>query len=184
MEVNMSVAGIASTGISQLFNVQRNFQQVQSEFKQLGQDLQAGNLTQAQTDFVTLSQSFASAPQTSTSSVSQALNSLGQALQSGNLAAAQQAFANLPPNMVGPSAVSHHSHAHGAFSSGQQNNSFSQALSQLGQALQSGNLSAAQQAFSAMQQTWQQFGQNSGLTSSSTGSTPSQPVGGSLSVTA
>jgi len=179
MEVNMSVAGIAGTAISQLFNVQRNFQQVQSEFKQLGQDLQAGNLTQAQTDFVTLSQSFASALQTSTSSVSQTLNTLGQALQSGNLAAAQQAFANLPPNMVGPSAVGHHHHhhAHGASSSGQQSNSLSQALSQLGQALQSGSLSAAQQAFSAMQQTWQQFGSNSGLT-------PAQPVSGSLSVTA
>jgi len=186
MEVNMSVAGIASTGISQLFNVQRNFQQVQSEFKQLGQDLHAGNLTQAQTDFVTLSQSLASAPQTSSSSVSQTLNTLGQALQSGNLAAAQQAFANLPPNMVGPSAVGHHHHhhAHGTSGSGQQNNAFSQALSQLGQALQSGNLSAAQQAFSAMQQTWQQFGQNSGLASSSTGSTPAQPVSGSLSVSA
>jgi hypothetical protein len=56
----MSVAGIASAGLSQLANIQRNYQQVRSEFKQLGQDLQAGNLTQAQTDFVTLSQSAAS----------------------------------------------------------------------------------------------------------------------------
>jgi len=180
----MSVAGIAGTAISQLFNVQRNFQQVQSEFKQLGQDLHAGNLTQAQTDFVTLSQSLASAPQTSTSSVSQTLATLGQALQMGNLNAAQQAFANLPPNMVGPSAVSHHSHAHRASRLEQQSNSLSQAVTQLGQALKSGNLSAAQQAFSAMQQTWQQFGPNRGLASSRTGSTPPEPVSGSLSVSA
>jgi hypothetical protein len=33
-------------------------------------------------------------------------------------------------------------------------------LNQLGQALQSANLSAAQQAFAAMQQTWQQVAPN------------------------
>ena len=90
----MSVAGIASAGLSQLASLQRNYQQVRGEFKQLGQDLQAGNLTQAQTDFVTLSQSAAS-QLSGNSPVAKALNSLGQALQSGNLSAAQQAFAFL-----------------------------------------------------------------------------------------
>ena len=33
----MSVAGIASTAFAQLANVQRNYQKVQGEFKQLGQ---------------------------------------------------------------------------------------------------------------------------------------------------
>jgi hypothetical protein len=41
------------------------FQQIQSEFQQLGKDLQAGNLTQAQQDYATLSQNFSNA-QTST----------------------------------------------------------------------------------------------------------------------
>jgi hypothetical protein len=58
----MSVAGISSINSTQLANFQSNFQRVQSEFKQLGQDLQSGNLTQAQADFVTLSQSLASPP--------------------------------------------------------------------------------------------------------------------------
>ena len=87
----MSVAGIATTGMSQLANVQRNYQQVRKEFSQLGQDLQAGNLTQAQTDFVTLSQSMAT-QLSSNSPIAKVINSLGQALQSGNLSAAQQAF--------------------------------------------------------------------------------------------
>ena len=103
----MSVLGIASTALSQLGNIQSKFQQVQGEFKTLGQDLKAGNLAQAQTDFVTLSQSVTS-QLTSSSPVAKAVNAVGQALQSGDLTAAQQAFASIPPTMVGPSAVHHH----------------------------------------------------------------------------
>jgi hypothetical protein len=150
----MSVAGIASAGLSQLASLQRNYAQVRSEFKQLGQDLQGGNLTQAQTDFVTLSQSAAASQFSGNGAVAKTLNSLGQALQSGNLSAAQQAFASLPSHIVGPSAVSHSAHVGSASA---QQCSFSQALTQMGQALQSGNLTVAQQAFSAMQQSWQQM---------------------------
>jgi hypothetical protein len=144
----MSVAGIASSAFSQLANVQRNAHQVRGEFKQLSQDLQAGNLTKAQTDFVTLSQS-AATQFASNSPTAQALNLVGQALQSGDISSAQQALASVPIGKVGPSAVSHHSHVPpiaGALSS-----------TQLGGALQSGNLSAAQQAFKAVQQSWQQM---------------------------
>jgi hypothetical protein len=146
----MSVAGIASSAFSQLANVQRNAHQVRGEFKQLSQDLQAGNLTKAQTDFVTLSQS-AATQFASNSPTAQALNLVGQALQSGDISSAQQALASVPIGKVGPSAVSHHSHVPpiaGALSS---------TLTQLGGALQSGNLSAAQQAFKAVQQSWQQM---------------------------
>ena len=146
----MSVLGIASTALSQLGNIQSKFQQVQGEFKTLGQDLKAGNLVQAQTDFVTLSQSVTS-QLTSNNPVAKAVNAVGQALQSGDLSAAQQAFASIPPTWVGPTAVHHH---HTPPS--QTSTAFAQELSALGQALQSGNLSAAQQAFSAMQQGWQQ----------------------------
>jgi predicted lipoprotein len=173
MEANMSVAGIASAGLSQLASIHRNYQQVQGEFKQLGQDLQAGNLTGAQTDFVTLSQSVAT-QLAGNSPAAKALNSVGQALQSGNLSAAQQAFASLPSHMVGPCAVPHHAHA-GSASSPQ--NSFSQSLSQIGQALQSGNLTAAQQAFSAMQQGWQQMESDGGASTSGGTALPSVTSG-------
>jgi soluble cytochrome b562 len=149
----MSIAGIASSSLSQLANIQRNYQQVRGEFKQMGQDLQTGNLAQAQTDFVTLSQSAAS-QFGSNSPVTKTLNTIGQALQSGNLATARQAFSSLPVGMVGACAEPHHSKV------GSTQNPFGQALNQLGQALQSGNLSAAQQAFAAMQQTWQQVAPN------------------------
>jgi predicted lipoprotein len=152
MEANMSVAGIAAAGLSQLASIQRNYRQVRGEFKQLGQDLHAGNLTQAQTDFVTLSQSVAT-QLAGNSPVAKALNSLGQALQSGDLSAAQQTFAAIPGNTAGPSMLFRSAQA----GSTSVQSTFSQALGQLGQALHSGNLTAAQQAFSAMQQSWQQM---------------------------
>jgi predicted lipoprotein len=146
----MSVLGIASTALSHLGNIQSRFQHVQGEFKTLGQDLTAGNLAKAQTDFVTLSQSVSS-QLTSNTTVTKAVNAVGQALQSGDLTAAQQAFASIPPTMVGPSAVHHH-HTPPSQTSA----TFAQELSTLGQALQAGNLSAAQQAFSGVQQGWRQ----------------------------
>ena len=109
----MSVVGIASTALTQLGNIQSRFQQVQGEFKTLGQDLQAGNLTRAQTDFVTLSQSVTS-QLTSNSPVASAVNAVGQAMQSGDLTAAQQAFA-------------HRAHMNGLASLGQWNPQLEQA---------------------------------------------------------
>jgi hypothetical protein len=167
----MSVAGITSSALSQLANVQRNAHQVRGEFKQLSQDLTAGNLTKAQSDFVTLSQS-AAAQFSSSSPTAQALNLVGQALQSGDISSAQQAMASVPIGKVGPSAVSHHSHMPPV------PEAFSSTLTQLGGALQSGNLSAAQQAFKAVQQTWQDLSSQT-ASSISTGALTS-----SLSVTA
>src|ERR1700750_358939 len=101
----MSIAGIASN--SNLFQnsvvqqTQNRFQQIQSQFQKLGQDLQSGNLTQAQSDFATLTQELPNggqfAPQrasgtssttspasANSSAILQAFQSLGKDLQSGN----------------------------------------------------------------------------------------------------
>ena len=55
----MSLSGLSLIGsIYQALQSSRSQgQNIRSEFQQLGQDLQAGNLTQATTDFTTLSQS-------------------------------------------------------------------------------------------------------------------------------
>ena len=148
----MSIAGIASTAFAQLANVQHNYQKVQSEFKQLGQDLQTGNLTQAQADFVTLSQSLASNQQT------------GAVASAGTSPTA-------PPTFVGPNAVNQPGQANPAPASHHRIH-FRQALSQLGQALQAGNLTAAQQAFTTMEQIWQQFGSSAAASTSATQTTP------------
>lgn len=167
----MSIASIASTALGSLLNVtpnsksgHGNFQQIQSEFQQLGKDLQSGNLTQAQQDYATLSQNFANA-QASTATTAntsnptaQAFNALSQDLQNGNLSAAKQDYANIQQDFQqqqqGTSRVHHHHHHGGG---GQQNNQISQALNSLSAALQSNNLSSVQTAFATLQQDLQQF---------------------------
>lgn len=166
----MSVSAISNS--SPLNALQTNYQQLRQEFTQLGQDLSSGNLTQAQTDFVTLSQA-ASSQFGSNSPIAKTLNAIGQALQSGSLSSAQQAFGSLPIGIIGPNAVTHHSHVHWR-------GALAQSLQHLGQALQSGNLSAAQQAFSALQQSWQAMSSSGGVSTD----TASGGTADSLSITA
>lgn len=109
------------------------FEQLKEEFQQLGQDLQSGNLTQAQSDYATLSKDFPGASQTGattaagttitmgatatngTTSVAQEFAQLGQDLKSGNLQAAQQDFTNLQQTTQqssGQQVGGHHRHGH------------------------------------------------------------------------
>ena len=80
-----------------------------------------------------------------------AFQQLGQALQSGNLSNAQAAFSSVQQLLPNSSAVSQ-------AQSGQQNssqNNFITDLNALGQALQSGDLTKAQDAFAKLQQDTQ-----------------------------
>jgi hypothetical protein len=142
-----------------------NFRQLKTEFQQLGQDLQAGNLTQAQQDYATLSQNLPNAGQTTTNPVLQALTQLGQDLQAGNLQAAQQDYANVQQDaqqqqaaQVGGHHGHHHHHAESSQSSSSTSNSINQAFGTLAQDLQAGNLSGAQSAFATLQSDLQQIG--------------------------
>lgn len=156
----MSIAGIASSIFSQLGSLQSNKPgQTQSEFQQLAQDLQTGNLSAAQTDFAALQQN-APAGQSSSSPLAQAFSTLGKDLQAGNLSAAQQDFATVKQDVTnlqqaaqqGGQVHHHHHHAAEPESSSTQPNSIAQLFSTLGQDLQNGSLSSAQQAYSALQQ--------------------------------
>jgi hypothetical protein len=169
----MSVAGILSSLSNSLFdfnnsNVKNQRQQFQQEFQQLGQDLQSGNLSAAQTDFTTLQQSGPQANSSlstqSNSPIAQDFKQLGQDLQSGNVSAAQQDYAKIQQDFQNQAAGKHAHHHHG----GGGGNAASQLLEQLGQDLQSGSLTAAQQAYNALQQDFQQFGQNNDLVQPST----------------
>jgi outer membrane protein assembly factor BamD (BamD/ComL family) len=203
----MSVTGIASSLLSILSgsrHQQSPMQQIRSEFQQLGQDLQSGNLTQAQSDFTTLSKNLSSVFQNSgvttdttttaaagTNPVIQAFNQLGQDLQSGNLQAAQQDFTTIQQDaqqQLNATQVQGHPHHHhhaerseNSSSSSQQTNPVLQAFNQLSQSLQSGNLQSAQQAFSVLQSDLQQIG---GFTTQSGGATSAAaPAASSLNVT-
>jgi len=164
----MSVAGILSSaafGIgAQLF--QSRMQKVHSEFQQLGQDLQSGNLSAAQNDFATLQQlqgqSGTSSSTQGTGSITQDFNQLAADLKAGNLTAAQQDFTAVQMDLqTQPPTVQHHHHHHHGNNDG--SGAISQLFSQLGQALQSGSLSNAQQAYATLQQDFSQYAQNNAL---------------------
>ncbi len=151
----MSVAGILSSaafGIgAQLFRSRT--QQSSKEFQQLGQDLQSGNLTAAQSDFAKLQQlqpqTAASSSNQRTSSITEDFKQLSADLKAGNTTAAQQDFTKLQQDFQSQGTQQHRHHHHDASTT---NNAISQIFTSLGQALQSGNLAAAQQAYATLQQ--------------------------------
>jgi len=184
----MSVTGISSSPfLNESWPVQSRFQQFQQDFQQLGQALRSGNLSAAQSDFAKLQQlnpQPASSAQTSSNNpVAQGFNTLAQDLQNGNLTAAQQQFATIQQDFQNQSAQGAHEHHH-HHGSGDWNqndaNSTTSVFGQLGQELQSGSLSSAQQTYSALQQAFQQFGQTSTAESQST----ALPTTNTLSVSA
>jgi len=174
-------------------NSPSTFQQIKAEFQQLGQDLQSGNLTQAQTDFATLSQNLPGASQSSANPILQAFSQLGKDLQSGNLQAAQQDYTTVQQDarQIASQVGGHHGHHHhhaessqSSTSSTQQANPIAAAFSTLAQDLQAGNLSGAQSAFATLQNDLQQIGGFLTGGSSGTGSAAAPSSTGSLNVTA
>jgi outer membrane protein assembly factor BamD (BamD/ComL family) len=167
----MSVSGISSISLYNPQSTQNHFQQL---FQQLGKDLQSGNLSAAQSDFASLQQlvpqSGSASSSESNNPIAQAFNQLAQDLQSGNLSAAQQDFSTLKQDLQNQAtqtqtqAVEGHHHHHGGGS-----NNISELLDDLGQSLQSGNLSSAQSAFATLQQALtQNTGQSSSQSTAST----------------
>jgi outer membrane protein assembly factor BamD (BamD/ComL family) len=158
----MSVAGILSSAAfsigSQIF--QARTQKSKQEFQQLGQDLQSGNLSAAQSDFAALQQLHpqwsGSSSSQSTSTVGQDFNQLATDLKAGNLSGAQKDFTQLQQDLQTQETQTHRHHHH-HHSDGDGSNAISQLFTQLGTALQSGNLSAAQTAYSTMLQDLQQY---------------------------
>ena len=197
----MGVFGIASSILGQIAsatNQNPNKQQLKQGFQLLGQDLQSGNLSQAQSDFSSLQQLLPSGQQSSLlsptsgaqsgSPLATAVSQLAQDLKSGNTAATQSDLATVQQDVqqLGPqrgAGHAHHHHHHGGESSqsSSEQNALSTLFGQLGQQLQAGNLSGAQQAYSTMQQDFQQFALNN---SSSSSGAPSAASGASLSVSA
>jgi hypothetical protein len=198
----MSIFGVASTILGQISSAATsnpNKQQIKQGFQQLGQDLQSGNLSQAQSDFSSLQQLLPTGQQSSlltpasgvqsSNPLATAVSQLAQDLKSGNTAATQSDLATVQKDVQqlgqqqGAGQAHHHNH-HGGGESSQsssEQNAASTLFGQLGQQLQAGNLSGAQQAYSTMQQDFQQFAPNN---SSSSSGAPSAASGASFSVSA
>jgi hypothetical protein len=156
----MSAIGFLGSGVLESLltrSTQSNTQKLKQTYAQLGQDLQSGNVTQAESDLAGLQAGFASTQPLSSSSpsaVTQAFNQIGQDLRSGNLTAAQSDYASLQQNLQ-QSGHPYHSHRFGSHEASAQ---LQQELSLLGQALQGGNTAGAQQAYAALQTDLSAFG--------------------------
>ncbi|HEY2388834.1 MAG TPA: hypothetical protein VGK30_17900 [Candidatus Binatia bacterium] len=143
----MSISGVSGSSDA----AWQQFQKVRSDLNQVGQDLQSGNVPQASADYATLEQDLPSSSIDPNSPFGQKLAALGQALQSGDLSGAQQAYSTLNQSRGAGGHHHHHHHqAQGSGSKGQPNSPLDQVLNQLGQDLQSEDLSGAQQDFAAL----------------------------------
>jgi len=174
----MSISGIQSNVVNPYQPVANP---VQQEVQQLGQDLQSGNVSAAQSDFATLQQAFsqpaASSGTTSnstyvatTNAFEQAFQQLGSDLKSGNVSAAQKDFNTVQQELKKPhdplSDRFHPHHGSGGWNAAPDGqNSLIQDLNLVGQGLASNNLTGAQQAYTTLQQQLQQFALGSGAVS-------------------
>lgn len=150
----MSISAILGTGSSQYQLGAAN-----NLFQRLSQDLKAGNLASAQSDFASLQKAFSRPTTTSASTsnpIAQAFNQFATDLMSGDLAAAQKDFSAIQQDIqnLGDLSTKHFHHYRPLSTGGEDlanQNSLLQDLNQLGQNLTSGNLVSAQQAYAALQ---------------------------------
>jgi hypothetical protein len=152
----MSVSAISSSNLlaQTLPPSQNSLDQFRKEFQQLGQDIQTGNLTAAQSDLASLQgldnrPTSPAAPRTP-NPLSQVLIQLSQDLKAGDLPAAQKDYSTAQKDLQSAAAGARHHHHHSA--TADPATSLAQEFGQLGEALSSGNLTAAQQAYSLLGQ--------------------------------
>jgi len=109
----MSISAISSTNpLLQAGNLQNLNQQQNTEFQQLAQALQSGNLSGAQQVLSTLTGTTAASGLQSVQ-LTQELNKIGSALQSGNLSSARQTYSSVQQNLQSShSLASHHHRGH------------------------------------------------------------------------
>ncbi len=129
--------------VSSASQAQNAEQTAQQDYTQIGQDLQAGDLTNAQSAYSNLLQLVQAyqGPSSSNTAIPSDFATLGQDLQAGNLTQSQSAFTQLQSDIQAAT----------------QNpvQQVQQDYTQLASALQSGNLTGAQSAFAALEQALQ-----------------------------
>lgn len=144
----MAMDSVSSVGGNSYYLNQTAQSQRASDFKALEQALNSGDLAGAQKAYSTIQQN---APDKSGNNpFSTDFNAVGQALSSGDLGTAQSAFAKLQQDMQQSGGVKSHHHHHN--SQGSQSSGIASSFNDLAQALGSGDLSAAQKAYTTIQQ--------------------------------
>jgi hypothetical protein len=106
----MSISAIASNNLlNQSNSLPNTNQQQRTEFQQLTQALQSGNLTNARQAFGALTSKATNSGVLSVQ-LKQELSKLGSALQSGNLTSARQAYSSVQQDLQNPNPVTAHHH--------------------------------------------------------------------------
>jgi hypothetical protein len=104
---------LPSSTLNQAHSLQSANQQQRTEFQQLTQALQAGNLTTAQQALSALTNSAAGSGLKSVQ-LTQDLNTLGSALQSSNLTGARNAYSSVQQSLQNSNPIAaHHHRSHG-----------------------------------------------------------------------
>jgi len=173
-----SISSVTDPYQTYQINWQNNFTQFQQNFQSLGSALQAGDLNAAQTAFAQLQQLLPNSSDNNQIQNGQPnpfatdMNALSSALSSNNVSGAKAAFAKLQQDMQSVQGHHHHHHHHNVSASNQESgpNTLATDFQTLGQALQSGNLSAAQTAFAQLEQDFQTYNPSGQLTTESGGS--------------
>jgi outer membrane protein assembly factor BamD (BamD/ComL family) len=159
------------------------------DYTQLASDLQSGNLTGAQSAYSNLQQLVQAASTSSTSAttpttVQTDFATLGQDLQAGNLTQSQSAFSQLQSDLVAasqpPSAAATAPTTSTTTPTESPVQQVQQDYLQLANALQSGSLTGAQSAFTALEQALQTQSGTS-TTAAATSATSNDPIANDLS---
>jgi hypothetical protein len=160
----MTIDSTSSATTSQrpsIFNIRQDLNALQT-------DLQAGNVSQAKTDFASLlndsprlSQALAAASggtsstatgSTGSTTLGSSLSSLSTALQAGDASGASSALTSLQQTLSASGHHHHHHHHHhGGPGSSTESTAVQNDMQSLSSALQSGDLSSAQAAFAQLQ---------------------------------
>jgi hypothetical protein len=183
----MSVSGISSS----TSGYQNPFQQIRDDFTTLQTDLSSNNLSGAQQAYEALTQDLQAINQSQggqqaggNSQLSSDLAAVGKALQSNDLTDAQSAFTKLTQDLqsaqqthAGQQTYGHHHHHHGGSSQTARatNTTLTNDFTTLSNALQSGNLTTAQSAFTALMQ-------DLGNSGAAGGTTTAQTVGSNVNI--
>lgn len=187
----MSISPLSASLLSDLSQTHRQnpFQEVRQDFQQLASALQSGNLSDAQSAYSSIQQVLQSAQGSSgaasgsngTNTIQNDFSALGQALQSGDLTQAQSAFAQLQSDAQSARQARSSDTAGTAQAQDQYVSSTAQNLSpaqqvqqdyaQLASALQSGDVTGAQTAYTALQQALGAQTGNSTSPTTATGAT-------------
>ncbi len=175
--------------VSNVSNIQTAFQPIKTNLRQLAANLRAGDLTQAQSDYATLSNDIAASQLQGNETLAQDLSVVGAALEAGNLADAQAAFKTLAHDMRQLARVRHHHHEPrngGALpvDIGERPASgpIADAFKTLKAALKSGNIDEAKEAYTTVRQFLQEFRLNADAVTSDSTAAPAPGSNLNLSI--